>query len=128
MLEFGRRRRNREFDLPEVVLVGEEGDAVGVDVVLRSDFTDDADFSFAIGVEGAEIQLLLGKEFEAGENAGTVLAEDDGVGVLGKRLSVGVAAHKDNGNLLGKTPAAADFGVRHLGNLGKGPRLNTRIG
>ncbi len=57
-----------------------------------------------------------------------MLAEDDGVGVLGKEFSLGVAAHKDNGNLLGKTSAAADFGVRHLGNLGKGPRLNTRIG
>ncbi len=60
MLEFGRRRGSREIDLPEVVLVGEEGDAVGVGVVFGSDFTDDADFSFAIGLEGAEIQLLLG--------------------------------------------------------------------
>lgn len=94
---------------------------------MYADFTDNADIGLAIRVDGAERKFLLGEELVAGKNSGTVLAEHDGVGLLRENFPLQVAPGEDNGDLFGNASAATDSGVRHLGNLGKGPRLVTRL-
>jgi len=53
----------REAGFPEVEGLVSKSHTIGVDIALGANFTDDADFGFAIGFERAENQLLLGNEF-----------------------------------------------------------------
>jgi len=59
-----------------------------------------------------------------GENARAVLAENASVGGLGENLAFGGAADEDDGDSPGQTSTAANGFIRHLGNLGKGPRIS----
>lgn len=94
---------------------------IGVDIALGSNFTDDADFGFAIGFERAENQFLLGNEFVARQDTGSMETDDDGL--VGEHPTFGFATDEPDGNRNSDASAAADLLVRHLGNRGKGPRV-----
>jgi len=85
----------------------EEGDAVGVLAVLRAELADDADFGFRVALGPAEEELLFGGELVAGEDAGAVKAEKDGIGGLGKDFAIQVAPDEEDGNYFGDASAAA---------------------
>jgi hypothetical protein len=48
---------------------------------------------------------------------------DDGFGLLGEHPAFTIAANKQDGNCNGNASAATHLVVRHLGNLGKRPRV-----
>ena len=48
-----------------------EGHTISVEIALDADFTDDADFGFAIGFERAEDQFVLGNEFVTRQDGGS---------------------------------------------------------
>jgi hypothetical protein len=50
-------------------------------------------------------------------------ADDDGFSLFGENSSFAIAADQEDGNCNRNASAATDFLVRHLGNLGKGPRV-----
>ncbi len=85
----------------------EEGDAVGVLAVLRAELADDADFGFRVLIGPAEEELLFGGELVAGEDAGAVKAEEDGIGGLGKDFAIQVAPDEEDGNYFRDASAAA---------------------
>ena len=62
----------RETGLREVEGLVNKGDTVGVDIALGTNFPDDADVSFAVGFERAEIQFLFGNESVARQDAGAM--------------------------------------------------------
>ena len=97
--------------------------AVGVRIPLSADLTDDADVDFAIGFERAENQLLLRNEFVARQDAGAMQADDDGFSPFGENLAFAIAADQEDGNCNRNASAATDLLVRHLGKLGKRPRV-----
>jgi hypothetical protein len=113
----------RELHLPEIAVFFDEGDAVGVQSALLADFADDTDFGFAAEAASAEDELLFGDEALARDDAGAVLADDDGVGFFGEDAAFAVGADEEDGNLGGEAAAAAlalgavgEFGV--LGGAG----------
>jgi hypothetical protein len=119
----------RETDFPEIERFVNEGHTIGVEIALNADFTDDADFGFAITFERAENQFLLGNEFVASQDAGSVKANNDGFSLLGEHTAFAIAADEEDRNCNGNASAATDPLVPHLGNPGEGAkRLSTDNG
>jgi hypothetical protein len=81
----------RETDFPEIERFVNEGHTIGVEIALDADFTDDADFGFAIGFERAANQFLLGNEFVTRQDAGSVKANNDGFSLLGEHTAFAIA-------------------------------------
>ena len=54
-------------------------------------------------------------------------ANDDGLGLFGENAAFGIAADEEDGNCNRNASATTDLLVRHLGNLGKGPRVYLQI-
>ena len=77
----------REAGFPEVEGLVNKSHTIGVDIALSANFTDDADFGFAIGFERAENQFLLGNKFVTRQDAGTMETDDDGFGLFGEHPS-----------------------------------------
>jgi hypothetical protein len=113
----------RESGFSEVERFVNKSDTIRVDIALRANFTDDADVGLAIGFERTEDQFLLGDEFVTRQDAGAVEPDDDGFGLLGEHPAFTIATDQEDGNCNGNASAATDLVVRHLGNLGKGPRV-----
>ena len=101
--------------------------AVGVSIPLSADLTDDADVDFAIGFERAENQFLLRNEFVTRQDTGAMQADDDGFSLFGENAAFAIAADQEDGNCNRNASAATDLLVRHLGKLGKGPRVYPQI-
>ena len=120
---FLRSVRRRKTGFPEIQRFVNKSYTVGVDIPLGADLTHDADVGFAIGFERAENQFLIGNEFMRGQKAGAMQADDDGFGFFGEHPAFGIAADEEDGNRDSKASASTDLLVRHLGNLGKGPRV-----
>ena len=59
---------------------------------MRAKVADDADFGFTVFFGPAKDELLLGRKFVAGENAGAVKAEEDSGGVLREDAAVQIGA------------------------------------
>jgi hypothetical protein len=97
----------RKVDFPEIEILVEEGDAVGVAAGLLAEVADDADFGFLVALGPAEDELLLRGELVAGEEAGAVKAEEDRGGVLGKDFAVQVAPDEEDGNFFRDAARAA---------------------
>ena len=97
----------RKVDVPEIEVGIEEGDAVGVLAVLRAELADDTDFGFLVLIGPAEEELLFGGELVAGEDAGAVKAEEDGIGGLGKDFAIQVAPDEEDGDFFRDASAAA---------------------
>jgi hypothetical protein len=114
----------REAGFPEVEGLVNKSHTIGVDIALGANFTDDTDFGFAIGFERAENQFLFGNEFVTRQDAGAMETDDDGFGLFGEHPALGIAADEQDGNRNSDASAATDLLVRHLGNLGKGPRVH----
>ena len=75
----------------------------GADVAvaeLRAETADNADVRFLVLFGPAKDELLLRGKLMAGENAGTVKAEEDGGGGLGEDAAIQIAAHEEDGELL----------------------------
>ena len=120
---FVRSLWRRQTDFPEIERFVNEGHTIGVEIGLGADLTYDADFDFAIGFERAENQFLLGNEFVTRQDAGSAKANNDGFSLLGEHTAFASAADEEGGNCNGNASAATDLLARHLGNLGKGPRV-----
>ena len=97
----------RKVNFPEIEILVEEGNAVGVVPVLGTDLADDADFGFLVALRPAKDELLFGRELVAGEDAGAVKAEEDSGGMLGKDFAAEVAPDEEDGDFLRNTSAAA---------------------
>jgi len=78
--------------LPEIERLIQEGDAIGVDTFVLRDFANDAGFDFPIGDHGTDMELLLGDELVCGDDAGTMKADDHGLGDFGEDAASGIAA------------------------------------
>ena len=117
----------RETSFPEVERFVNKGYAIGVGITLGADLTDDADVDFAIGFERAKNQFLHRNEFVTRQDAGAMQADDDGFSLFGENAAFAIAADQEDGNCNRNASAATDLLVRHLGNLGKGPRVYPQI-
>jgi hypothetical protein len=117
----------RETGFPEIERFVNKSYAVGVSIPLSADLTDGADVDFAIGFERAENQFLLRNEFVARQDAGAMQADDDGFSLFGENPAFAIAADQEDGNCNRNASAMTDLRVRHLGNLGKGPRVDPQI-
>jgi len=121
-------RGRREFELPEIDLLIDEGNAVSVDFFLRANLTENADSRFTIGFQRAQNHFLIGNKCMGRENSRAMQAEDGGLGILRKEAALDVGTNEHDGNLFGQSPTTAVVVIRHLGNLGKGPRIFTVSG
>jgi hypothetical protein len=118
-------RRQGKLDLPEIELLVDKSNAVGVVFFMRTYLTDNPDECFAVGFERANIHFLIGRQRMCGQDSRAVEAEYQGVRSFREDSAVGVGTKQKNGNLFGQ-PSTAAVGLKwHLGNLGKGPRLDT---
>lgn len=97
----------RKVNFPEIEILVEEGDAVGVVPVLGTDLADDTNFGFLVALRPAKDELLFGRELVAGEDASAMKAEEDSRGVLGKDFAAEVAPDEEDGNFLRNASAAA---------------------
>ena len=100
-------RQGRKLDVPEFQAGINEGNAVGVDALLRAELADDPDFRFLVAIRSAKDHLLFGAELMAGKDARAVEAEEDGLGGLGENAAVEIAADQDDGDFLRNAAAAA---------------------
>lgn len=116
--EFGGRERGK-FRVPEMEIGVDEGDAIGEGAVRRAGLVDDADDGFAVAIGAAKDELLLGRKFVAGEDAGAVEAEDDGGGGLGENFAVQIAADEEDGDGCGDATSDAHNLLGHAGGLRK---------
>ena len=57
------------------------------------------------------------------QHAGSVKANNDRFSLLGEHAALAIAGDEEDGNCNGHASAATDLLARHLGNLGKGPRV-----
>lgn len=87
----------REVDFPEIEILVEEGDAVGVLAGLRTEMADDADFRFLVFLGPAKDELLLRGKLVAGKKAGAVKAEEDRGGGLGEDAAIQIGTDKEDG-------------------------------
>lgn len=97
----------REVNSPEIEVLVEEGDAVGVRAVLLAELADDVDIGFLVALRPAEDKLLLGGKLMAGEEAGAVKAEQDRGGGIGKDFAVQVAPDEEDGDFFRDAARAA---------------------
>ena len=97
----------RKVDFPEIESLIEEGDAVGVEMALSANVTDDADVGFLVFFGPAEDELLLGRELVAGEDAGAVKAEEDGGGALGEHAAIQIGTDEEDGDFFRDAGRAA---------------------
>ena len=74
---------------------------------LLAEVADDADFGFAVFFWPAKDELLLGRKFVAGKNAGAVKAEENGGGVLGEDATIQIGADEEDGDLFRDASTAA---------------------
>ena len=100
------RRECRKLRIPEMEIGIDKGHAVGECTVGRAHLIDDADDGFAVAIGTAEDELLIGGKFIAGEDAGTVEAEDDGGSGFGENFAFQIAADEEDGD--GFRDAASD--------------------
>jgi hypothetical protein len=98
--------QGRKVDVPKLQIWIGEGNAVGVNTLLSAELADDADFGFDVAIGAAKDELLLGGKFVMGNDAGTVEAEENGVGGLGEDFAVEIAADQEDGNLFRNAAAA----------------------
>jgi hypothetical protein len=96
----------REIDFPEIEIFVEEGDAVSVLAGLLAQVADHADFGFLVSFGPAKDELLLRREFVAGENAGAMKAEEDSGGGLGEDAAIQIAADEEDGDMFGDAATA----------------------
>ena len=97
----------RKVNFPEIEILVEEGDPVGVVPVLGTHLADDADFGFLVALRPAKDELLFGRELVAREDASAMKAEEDSGGMLGKDFAAEVAPDEEDGDFLGNASAAA---------------------
>ena len=97
----------RKLDPPEIHFCVDERDAVGVVAVAGAKLADDANFRFLVELGIAQDELLLGRKFVLGKDAGAVEAEENGFGALGKDFSVQIVTDQEDGNFLRDAAAAA---------------------
>jgi len=97
----------REIRLPEVEVGIEEGHTVRVAAGLRADVADDANVRFFIALGPAKDELLFGGKLVAGEDAGAVKTEEDGLGGFGEDAAIQIAADKEDGDFFRDASAAA---------------------
>jgi len=88
----------RKIDFPKIESQVKEGNAVGVQMALSADVADDANVGFLVFLGPAKDELLLGRKLVAGEDAGTVEAEEDGGGALGEHAAIQIGTDKEDGN------------------------------
>ena len=114
----------RETGLPEVERFENKSHTTGVEIALSANFTDDANVRLAIGFGRTENQFLLGNQFVAGQDAGSMEANNHGFGLFGEHPTFGIAADDEDGNRNRDASGATDLLVTSSGNLGKGPRVH----
>ena len=108
-------RQGRKIDVPELQSGIGEGNAVGVDALLRAELADNADFGFDVAIGATKDELLFGRKLVLGNDAGAVEAEENGVGGLGEDFAVEIAADQEDGNLFRNAAAAAHNLLWHVG-------------
>jgi len=96
-----------KLDSPKIQFRIDERNTVGVNAVVAAKLADHADFRFFVAFGAAKDELLLGREFVFGEDAGAVQAEKNGFGALRKDFAVQIVADQDDGNFLRDAAAAA---------------------
>ena len=100
-------RERRKLEAPKVQVGIDEGHAVGVAAGVRAELADDSDLRFRVAIGQAKDQLLFGRKFVLGNDAGAVEAEEDGFGGLRKNATVEIAADQEDGNFFRDAAAAA---------------------
>jgi hypothetical protein len=88
----------RKVDAPEIELLVEESDAVGVLAGLFANVADDADFGFAIFFGPAKDKLLLRGELVAGKKASAVKAEENSSGAFREHAAVQIGTDEEDRN------------------------------
>jgi hypothetical protein len=91
-----------------------------VDAIGGADLADDADGGFAKAIGATKDELLLGGEFVMGNDAGTMEAEEDGVGGFGENLAVEIAADQEDGNFFRNAASDAHNLQWHGGGQSQG--------
>jgi hypothetical protein len=100
-------RQGRKIEVPELEVEIHEGNAVGVNVKLRTELADDPDFRFFVELRATKDHLLFGAEFMTGKNARAMKAKEDGACGLGENPPVEIAADQEDGDLFRDAAAAA---------------------
>lgn len=90
--------QRREFRGPKIEVGIHESEAIGVDAIGGADLADDADGGFAKAIGATKDELLLGGKLVMGNDAGTMEAEEEGVGGFGENFAVEIAADQEDGN------------------------------
>ena len=108
-----------EVDFPEIEMGIEEGHAIGMTAGFCANMADDADFGFFVFFRPTQNELLFGRKFVAGEDAGAIPAEEDRSGVLREDAPVQVTPDEEDGDFLRDASAAA----HNLWWQGKGQRI-----
>jgi hypothetical protein len=104
--------RRRKFDFPEVEIRVAEGDAVDIAKGIFAEAADEADVGFPAGIGETHREDFIWSELVAGENAGTVEAEDKGVRFLGEDATGGVRSKEEDGDFFRDATASAH--TRHI--------------
>jgi hypothetical protein len=107
--------QGRKVDVPKLQGGIDEGNAIGVDALLRAKLADDADFRFDVALGATKDELLLGGKLVMGNDAGAVEAEENGVGGLGENLAVEIAADQEDGDFFRNAAAATHNLQWHAG-------------